>query len=1120
MSQAKDSRNRLPRAPWVRALFAIAFVVLLAVATRQATAAPGPAPQATNSEEQATAPGAVRDVAALLEIYRGKAPAPWGSNLLAFARATAPTDWVAYRRTAGGEQPRSGQRGSAIDNDGSNKTILLRLRLSTAGYRAPAILIGRNVFAWHCQSDRGFSYTAGSPDTFAPGRFLGWNWHLLEVGLPPGVVSGGPAPAVDQAHTLYLQIYRPLDLTMPAISLGENHNVLKDAMLGGLPLLFVSALSLFLAVLYLVAFAMRSQEGVFLSIAFFYTTIGVWLLSINFIFPFFVSEAIWRNRIEYAALFLAPAGIFAFAEYGIGSGWTFLLRAGRYIFVIYAAGVFALDSLGIVPLWKTLLPFQIGMLGGIAVFTAYLIKAARGGSVEARIVSVGVIVLAITSVHDIAMASGVISSFGFLVHVGVLSLILALSLVIASRVRGLYSRIKDFSEEMKVKNEELLEVNRLKDEFLANTSHELRTPLTGITGLAESLLEGAAGTLSTRVRENLAMIVTSGRRLAGLVNDILDAARLRRSDLQLGLRNIDLAGVVRLAVQLSSPLIGSRPIEMRQELPDGVLGVRADENRLQQILLNLLGNAIKFTESGSVTLKVSKRGDQVRLSVIDTGPGIPPEKQERIFEAFEQADGSTARRYGGTGLGLSITRDLVRLHGSQLHLESQVGSGSHFYFDLPAAGTVEPSDSGGLQSISAWSAAELTETSVATGGAALTGTRVLVVDDEPINRQVLRNQLQLHGHTVIVTDSGSAALAEISAQKPDLVILDVMMPGLTGYETCQSIRTEYSADDLPVILLTAKNQISDLVNGFDVGANDYLTKPFLAGELRKRVEFHLSLARVSAQLRLLNQELENKVLQRTESLNTAMVQLQDNEREFQNELEIAAHIQSNLLLSLPLERPGFSMHGFYRPLRKVSGDFYDCVTMDSGESAVLIGDVTGHGVPAALLMTMMRLVFRDAVDRFLDGPDILMAMNNVIEKNLASSGHFLTACLLLIDPSGRVRFCNAGHNPPLLRRAEGAVETIDGEGAMLGIASVLATAYEEKILQMQKGDRWLLYTDGIVEFKRADKELFGPERLRSFFENFHGNPAEIEHTLMAQLATFSSQAQATDDITCLLLDFG
>lgn len=397
----------------------------------------------------------------------------------------------------------------------------------------------------------------------------------------------------------------------------------------------------------------------------------------------------------------------------------------------------------------------------------------------------------------------------------------------------------------------LRETDRLKDEFLANTSHELRTPLNGIIGLADSMLDGAAGELTDLQRKNLDLIVGSGRRLTSLINDILDFARLQHKDLQLQLQPVDIAGVVNIVLNLSSPLVAGKDLKLVNKIPNDFPLAFADENRLQQILYNLVGNAIKFTFAGEVLIEARHEGDRLAVSVTDTGIGIAPEKQGRIFEAFEQADGSVARVYGGTGLGLSVTRRLVELHGGTIEVESEVGQGSRFTFTLPLAGDQTrkaPVPSIGSQRlVSATEAREKVGVTETTSGLER-GERfnILIVDDELVNLQVLNNHLSMSNYSVHQATSGSEALEMVdNGFRPDLIVLDVMMPRMSGYEFCQTVREKLAPTEVPIIMLTARNQVSDLVEGLNAGANDYMIKPFSKQELLARIRTHLTLSQLN-----------------------------------------------------------------------------------------------------------------------------------------------------------------------------------------------------------------------------------------------------------------------------------
>jgi two-component system sensor histidine kinase ChiS len=245
------------------------------------------------------------------------------------------------------------------------------------------------------------------------------------------------------------------------------------------------------------------------------------------------------------------------------------------------------------------------------------------------------------------------------------------------------AQTRAFNKRLTELNDRLQQADQLKDEFLGNTSHELRTPLNGIIGLAESLIDGVAGELSDKAKTNLAMIVGSGKRLSVLVNDILDFSKLKHKDIGLQLKPIGLRELVDVVLTLSGPLVAQKPVQLLNNIDINLSPVMADENRLQQILHNLVGNAIKFTDNGQVEVSAQRLEQHLQITVSDTGIGIDEEKLDRIFESFEQAEGGTAREYGGTGLGLAVTKQLVQLHGGEIWVESTPKLGSQFRFTLP-----------------------------------------------------------------------------------------------------------------------------------------------------------------------------------------------------------------------------------------------------------------------------------------------------------------------------------------------------------------------------------------------------------------------------------------------------
>jgi two-component system, sensor histidine kinase ChiS len=482
---------------------------------------------------------------------------------------------------------------------------------------------------------------------------------------------------------------------------------------------------------------------------------------------------------------------------------------------------------------------------------------------------------------------------------------------------------------LETSNADLKRQSHRKDEFLANTSHELRTPLQGIIGIAESLIDGASGQLSQPTCSELSIIVASGRRLSNLVNDILDFSKHKHKKIELQKKPVNMREITDIVLRFCQPLIGHKELQLINSIPSEFPPANADENRVQQILHNLVSNAIKFTDKGVVKIsaqicdyaplsnenaqdaEIAEKNDKnlsnhstplkyLTITVSDTGWGIPSDKTQKIFDFFEQLNHNST--LNGTGLGLAITKQLVELHGGKIWLESTEGVGSHFLFTLPISEPLATFAEDHKQPVvpKTKNLAENQNQTInstgknvkdhvyalvgtARGIDALTATqtqpltssqpeesevfKILIVDDEAVNLHVLANHLSLNHYSTIQATSGSEALSILERGLiPDLILLDVMMPHMTGYEVTQKIREHWEANELPIVLLTAKNQVSDLVMGLEVGANDYLIKPISKNELLARIKTHLHIKELRAETLRLAIESERRLTQFLEAV--------------------------------------------------------------------------------------------------------------------------------------------------------------------------------------------------------------------------------------------------------------
>ncbi|MGH2468884.1 MAG: response regulator, partial [Chloroflexota bacterium] len=370
-------------------------------------------------------------------------------------------------------------------------------------------------------------------------------------------------------------------------------------------------------------------------------------------------------------------------------------------------------------------------------------------------------------------------------------------------------------------NQALAEASQVKSEFLASMSHELRTPLNAILGFSELLIDSGENEAAETRQQFLGNIHDSGEHLLELINDILDLAKVEAGGMELRVTTFDVQELLGQVVDTVRPLADRGAVGLRTS-SGGSVELSADEGRVKQVLYNLLSNAIKFTpEGGSVTVAASALGDSVTLSVADTGIGIAPKDQERIFLEFQQVDSSSGRRYQGTGLGLALTKRIVELHGGRISVESALGHGSRFVVALPRRAAVSDAPPA--------LAADGTPPLAAGDGQPL----VLVVEDDARVASLLNLYLTRGGYRAVVADSGAAALENARRLHPLAITLDILLPGLDGWEVLRELKSDPATRDIPVVVVSV---LDDEQMGQALGAADYLVKPVDRAALLARLE--------------------------------------------------------------------------------------------------------------------------------------------------------------------------------------------------------------------------------------------------------------------------------------------
>ncbi|MEZ2320072.1 MAG: PAS domain S-box protein [Microcoleus sp.] len=403
------------------------------------------------------------------------------------------------------------------------------------------------------------------------------------------------------------------------------------------------------------------------------------------------------------------------------------------------------------------------------------------------------------------------------------------------------ARLTETNQKLAISNQELARATRLKDEFLANMSHELRTPLNAILGMTEALQEHIFGSINEGQIRALQTIEHSGTHLLSLINDILDLAKIESGQIELNCSLTAIDNLCQSSLTLVKQQALQKRIQLQVKIPANLPELLVDERRIRQVLINLLNNAIKFTpEGGSVTLEVTiaqtemvptlpnspTRSSSIRFAVSDTGIGITAENIQKLFQPFVQIDSALNRQYMGTGLGLSLVKRMVEKHGGTVSVTSEVGVGSCFSFDLPA---------GNLPMLISQSPIVAPSAPMDGHKESATSRLILLAEDNEANISTISGYLMAKGYRIVVAKNGGEAIAVTKSSLPDLILMDIQMPGMDGFEAIQQIRSDRQFAHIPIIALTALAMTGDGERCLEAGANNYLTKPVKLKQLANAI---------------------------------------------------------------------------------------------------------------------------------------------------------------------------------------------------------------------------------------------------------------------------------------------
>jgi len=535
----------------------------------------------------------------------------------------------------------------------------------------------------------------------------------------------------------------------------------------------------------------------------------------------------------------------------------------------------------VVMLWAILSPVGALMFHGVrqAVpwFIAYLVLVVVSGVFDSQLAA------------TVSPLSSVVTTVFYVMNIGGATLLMYVVVnyfvVNNQRIIAAVSQEKAKAEQARATIEEqankLIEMDQIKNRFFANISHEFRTPLTLIIGPLEDCLAG----LAEPSQAQLEVMLRNCRRLLRLINQLLDIARLEAGGMELMVKKGNLTQFVKSIVSSFAPSAERNGISLQVNTDAGDVEMAFDDEKLEKVFSNLLSNALKFTATGgkilvSCAVDADDQGNKsVRITVKDTGHGIPKEELPRIFDRFRQVDGSSTRAHEGTGIGLALVKDLVTLHGGHIDVSSEPGFGTEFTVTLPyeldtgeetlteygALTDGLKSEIAGLEQHFASQSSEASHVKPLSVELQADRNTVLVIDDNPDIRSYLFDCLAPY-YNVLQANDGVDGLRVAKESAPDLIICDIMMPRMDGYEVCRALRSDSRLDHIPLIFLTAKASMGMKVEGLKVGADDYIAKPFNASELLARTGNLILLRQQQRELKTLNEHLEDKIKEQLETI--------------------------------------------------------------------------------------------------------------------------------------------------------------------------------------------------------------------------------------------------------------
>ncbi len=670
----------------------------------------------------------------------------------------------------------------------------------------------------------------------------------------------------------------------------------------------------------------------------------------------------------------------------------------------------------------------------------------------------------------------------------------------------LEDKVKSRTEELMTLNDKLQLLDQAKTQFFANISHELRTPLTLILGPLDLIIKGEYGEKLSCNDERLFSIKANTLRLLHLINNLLDYSKIESGKMIVNKQPTELNKVIDYYLATINSAAEARKLNIHFIKNKKKIITALDRDLFEKAFFNILSNAMKFTpEGGKISISLTHYQDKNKrefnvLKIKDTGIGIPKEKQDLVFERFVQIDGSSNRKYEGTGIGLSFTKEIMEMHDGKIEMKSEMGKGTEFLLYFPYnQEEIKDYQENEITDVKEWLLSDIhfkkNNIQQNENISVQKDLSVLVVDDNNDIREFIKNLLKSN-YNIFLAENGLKGFESAKKHLPDIIISDVMMPICNGYEMTKKLKLDPDTKNIPVILLTAKADLDNKIEGLETGADDYLAKPFNQEELLIRIK----------------NLLDNRKIQ---------IQLAKNQKEINSDLIQASEVQKNILTKKSYYKhiDGLDIDILYQPMNGlISGDYYHLSELNSGLTSVLLADAAGHGVQAALSTMQLDLLARDAME--MENPGLRHHfLNKQLIENLTSINFFTAFWVDILHD--KIRYASAGHPAQLLICAEEMrVVRLKSKGSILGM--IPESDYGIMEHSFQRGDVLFLFTDGLFEeFNRAQEE-YGEDRLWSMFESRKSDLLKMDNSQILsffknELNTFIDKKEFMDDITLIVI---